>query len=42
MTADGQVRARLSEVRSGVTRSVTDLDELLNLVRRWMAGGDDP
>jgi hypothetical protein len=41
-TADGQVWARLSEVRSGLTRSVNDLDELPDLVRRWMAGDPGP
>jgi hypothetical protein len=29
-------------VRSGLTRSVIDLDELPDLVRRWMAGDPDP
>jgi hypothetical protein len=40
-TADGQVRASVSEVRSGLTRSVADLDELPDLVRRWMMEDQD-
>lgn len=41
ITAEGRVRASVSEVRSGLTRSVADLDELPNLVRRWMMEDQD-
>jgi hypothetical protein len=37
ITADGSVLARLSEVRSGLSSAVTDLDELPDLVRRFIA-----
>ena len=36
-TADGGVLARVSDVRSGLSWTLTDLDELPDLVRRWMA-----
>lgn len=36
-TAHGEILARLSEVRTGLCCSLTDLDELPDLVRRRMA-----
>jgi len=37
VSADGSVLARLSEVRSGLSSAVTDLDDLPDLVRRTIA-----
>ncbi len=37
VAADGSVMARLSEVRSGLSSTVTDLDDLPDLVRRSIA-----
>lgn len=37
-TPAGDVRAQLSEVHSGVTRTVADLDDLPDLIRRWIEG----
>jgi hypothetical protein len=41
-TGDSGVLARLSEVRTGRSWAVIDLDELPAIVRRWVAGDADP